>query len=276
MYAPMLATSFKGLDIRPYLEGARWVIQQKFDGNRVMIVWRPGAAPQFITRNGTVYTKRIPAWLKLLARPEGNASSTFILDGELVGEAFYAFDLLEVHFADVGDARPYRERRQALVKEFTARPAIAGRRVVVVPEADTQEDKALFVEQALQQKCEGVVIKDAEQAYYFGRRSPGWLKVKFERTADVIVIGVRTDGKESAIIALRDGSKVREVGKVSLLGKEKRQEVRPGMVVEVKYLYASDDHILQQPRILRVRDDKAPVECTVDQLVYTDKGALVR
>src|SRR4029077_8246135 len=38
-----------------------------------------------------------------------------------------------------------------------------------------------------------------------------------------------------------------------------------------KYLYASNDRKLYQPSLLRVRDDKPAAQCTIDQLVFTNR-----
>jgi hypothetical protein len=42
----------------------------------------------------------------------------------------------------------------------------------------------------------------------------------------------------------------------------------------VRYLYASDEGLLYQPTMLRIRTDKSPGECTVDQLQYTDRSII--
>lgn len=275
MYAPMLAAPFKGLDVRPYLESGRHCFQQKFDGDRLMAVWRPGARVQFVTRNGTVYTRKIPAALRDLHRPAWDDTSTIIIDGELVGDTWYVFDFLVTRFGEASDPQPYEERRRRLVSRV---PAHRKAMITLVPEVRTPDLKALFLEQALERHAEGIVVKTLDSKYRFGARSNHWLKIKFERTADVIIRSVRQKGKESAEMVMHDPDSPNPivfVGDVSILGKSK-ESVQPGQVAEVKYLYATDDHILYQPRILRVRDDKAPSECTVDQLVYTDKGVLIR
>jgi hypothetical protein len=38
---------------------------------------------------------------------------------------------------------------------------------------------------------------------------------------------------------------------------------------------AGDEHRLVQPRILRVRHDKAATSCTLDQLNYTDRRVIL-
>jgi hypothetical protein len=42
----------------------------------------------------------------------------------------------------------------------------------------------------------------------------------------------------------------------------------------VRYLYASDDRRLYQPVLLRIRDDKYPTDCQLDQLVFTNRSVV--
>jgi ATP-dependent DNA ligase len=45
-----------------------------------------------------------------------------------------------------------------------------------------------------------------------------------------------------------------------------------GSVVTVRYLYATADDRLYQAKYPVLRTDKEPKECTMDQLVYTNKA----
>ena len=51
--------------------------------------------------------------------------------------------------------------------------------------------------------------------------------------------------------------------------------VRPELVAEVKYLYATDDHQLFQPVFVAIRQDKLAKACLRDQLVRTDRGVVM-
>jgi hypothetical protein len=99
------------------------------------------------------------------------------------------------------------------------------------------------------------------------------LKAKFVVTADVIVLAVGDDGKESCTLGMVDGNTVVEIGRCSLIGKP---YVKPGDIIEVAYLYANNCKAprLYQPRLYRVRDDKTPPECTIDQLKFTNKSVM--
>jgi ATP-dependent DNA ligase len=148
---------------------------------------------------------------------------------------------------------------------------------------------------------EGVVAKDIRAPYRPGQRT-GMVKVKRVRTIDAVVMGYRP-GKEdgtvgSLILGLYDAdgglhvvghsSGLRAAEKRSLVqrlapyetGKrghgdpsrwknEKELEwieLRPELVVEVTFDHASGGRIRHGTKILRWREDKAPLECTLEQM----------
>jgi len=148
---------------------------------------------------------------------------------------------------------------------------------------------------------EGVVAKDLEAPYRRGERA-GMVKVKRVRTIDAVVMGYRP-GKEpgtvgSLILGLYDeAGRLHPVGHSSgLRAAEKRAlvdrlapyetgrrgrgdpsrwkserelewvELRPELVVEVRFDHASGGRIRHGTRILRWREDKPPREARLEQL----------
>ena len=148
---------------------------------------------------------------------------------------------------------------------------------------------------------EGVVAKDLRCPYCPGERK-GMVKVKRVRTIDAVVMGYRP-GKEpgtvgSLILGLYDGDgKLHVVGHSSgLRAAEKRElvprlaqyetgkrghgdpsrwknekelewiELRPELVVEVRFDHTSGGRIRHGTRILRWRDDKPPREARLEQM----------
>ncbi|MFL5824808.1 MAG: ATP-dependent DNA ligase [Solirubrobacteraceae bacterium] len=148
---------------------------------------------------------------------------------------------------------------------------------------------------------EGVVAKDVTAPYRPGQRT-GMVKVKRVRTIDAVVVGYRP-GKEpdtvgSLILGLYDeqgelhvvghssGLKASEkralVGKLQAYETGKRGhgdasrwksekelewiELRPELVVEVRFDHSSGGRIRHGTRILRWRDDKPPRECRIEQM----------
>jgi ATP-dependent DNA ligase len=150
--------------------------------------------------------------------------------------------------------------------------------------------------------AEGVIAKQADAPYRPGERV-GMMKVKRVRTIDAVVMGWRPGKEEgtvgSLILGLHepDGT-LRPVGHTSgFNAKQKRElpttlapyetgkrgmgdpsrwasdrelewiELRPELVVEVTFDHTSNDRIRHGAKIARWRDDKAPAECGMDQLL---------
>jgi ATP-dependent DNA ligase len=148
---------------------------------------------------------------------------------------------------------------------------------------------------------EGVVAKDVRAPYKPGERT-GMVKVKRVRTIDAVVVGYRPGKEEgtvgSLILGLYDkqgrlhvvghssGLKAAEkralVDKLQTYATGKRGhgdpsrwksekelewiELRPELVVEVRFDHASGGRIRHGTRILRWRDDKPPRECRLEQM----------
>lgn len=247
------------------------VFEQKLDGHRVMLVSPGGdAEPIALTRNGQPYTKGLPKKVRDWRFPEGNAYGDMILDGELVGDTYWVFDM--PRSVANNETTPFNVRRYALeqVFEFLTHNCSAMR---LVPQAKTTEAKQALAAEAQAHNFEGLVAKRKDSPYRAGGRTGEWLKLKFVSTADCIVTAVRDDGKESVALGLYDGQGVVDVGRASLIGKEKRGDIAVGDVVEVNYLYFTGTRIYQ-PRIVRKRTDKPMHECTVDQMKHVNKEVL--
>jgi bifunctional non-homologous end joining protein LigD len=242
------------------------VAQQKLDGVRILAHVKTTGV---IATNRAGQVTEIPeAVVAAIAEaPEGS-----VLDGELVGGEYWLFDLLQ-HGTE--DLRPlgYRDRYAEL-------DALAGELagpVKLVPSAWTKAEKKALFERLRKAKAEGIVFKRGDAAYKPGRPASGGaqLKYKFVKTADVFLTANAGNAYQMAVYA---GKKVREIGKVfagttNEVRKELDRRISEGErpVAEVQYLYATDDDNLFQPVFLQLRDDKEPEECTLEQLVHTNR-----
>jgi bifunctional non-homologous end joining protein LigD len=203
---------------------------------------------------------------------------------------FVAFDILEADGTPL-IRLPVEERRRILeqrVKEgkFLVRSvAIRG-------------DGERYYAEAVKRGLEGIMAKRLGSLYEPGVRSDAWLKVKAIRTCDCVVFGyTRGEGARAGsfgalVLGLCEGKQGVYIGRVGTgfddaalasllavleplrsdeptLADAERGEitwVRPRMVVEVAYQAVTRDGRLRMPRFLRVRTDKAPEDCTPDQL----------
>jgi ATP-dependent DNA ligase len=211
---------------------------------------------------------------------------------------FRAFDLLAVDRRKL-TGKPFAERRAALEELIAAAPGrkkSASGSVELTPLHETARSA-----EPLLLSGEGVIAKERDAVYKPGQRK-GMVKIKRVRTIDCVIVGWRP-GKEkgtvgSLILGLYDGKTLRPIGHTSgLKAKEKRELVetlkpyetgekgsgdpsrwdanrdlewyalRPELVVEVTYDHTSGGRIRHGSKIVRWRDDKAPKDCKIDQLV---------
>jgi ATP-dependent DNA ligase len=206
---------------------------------------------------------------------------------------FVAFDLL-CSEDDVLLARPYDERRAAL-EALLGEKRFGGAPVELMEVADDPDRAREWL-----QSAEGAIAKERDAPYRPGERK-GMVKVKRVRTIDAVVVGWRP-GKEqdtvgALILGLYDGDELRVVGHCSGLSvKEKKRLVgflapyesgergsgeqsrwsagrelewiglRPELVVEIDFDHVSAGRIRHGAKLRRWREDKAPAECSYEQL----------
>jgi ATP-dependent DNA ligase len=212
---------------------------------------------------------------------------------------YRAFDLLALDRSKLLK-KPFSERRAALEELIAKAP---GRKKSASGSVElTPLTKSAKRAEPLMLSGEGVIAKQLDAIYEPGKRR-GMVKVKRVRTIDCVIVGWRP-GKEagtvgSLILGLYDKKgKLIPIGHTSgLKAKEKRELVktlkpyetgekgsgdpsrwdsdrelewfalRPELVVEITYDHTSGGRIRHGSKIVRWRDDKAPKDCSIDQLV---------
>lgn len=244
---PQLLNPITEDEAERYLQDDHWCAQQKFDGKRMM-VRKSGAEIVATNRDGMAVG--FPNTLsEQLSRITGN----FVIDGESVGDTFYAFDLLENATSDLR-AAPYLARLGALRQHFGR---LAGNIVVARTAMGAQKQK--FVAELKAADKEGTVFKDLRAPWSAGRPAQGGsaLKCKFWETCSCVVM--RINARRSIEIALGGKS----VGNVTI--PPNRTIPAVGCVVEVRYLYVTGiGGSLYQPIYLGVRDDVRVEDCTLE------------
>jgi len=189
--------------------------------------------------------------------------------------------------------QPLIERKGILEENLVAE------RNLMLSEHIDGKGKAFF-EKAIELGFEGVVGKRKDGAYLPGKRTDLWLKIKKRNTIDAAVLGFmkgegsRKDYFGSLILGLFDGEKYVYVGRVGTgfelnflewFSREAepfftsespfeaepsiKREVRwlkPNFVAEVEFLEVSGDGKLRAPVFKRLRFDKNPEECLLDQI----------
>ncbi|MGZ6202386.1 MAG: non-homologous end-joining DNA ligase [Thermodesulfobacteriota bacterium] len=152
---------------------------------------------------------------------------------------------------------------------------------------------------ALGKGVEGIMAKKKQSLYEPGKRSNNWLKIKQVKTCDCVIFGyTKGEGSRgetfgSLILGLYDAERPVFIGKVgtgfsredmenlkrsldvykvdeeTLQGVDMDREItwlRPGVVCEVGYQSITEDGKLRIPVFQNIREDKDPLECTIDQI----------
>jgi len=253
---PQLLNAIEDDEVYRFIYDPAFCAQEKFDGKRILIR-KEDAAIDGINRKGLMCG--IPS---VLVNEVRQIPGNCVIDGESVGEVFWAFDILTIHGTDVR-SQPYRDRLFALNQIISADFGF-------LKLADTALDlaeKAELLDKLRRENREGIVFKSLSAAYVVGRPASGGdnLKHKFYATASFIVN--RVNGKRSVSLMLFDGPKVVPAGNVTIPPNHEIPIV--GDVVEARYLYAfRESGCIYQPVYLGKRTDITTEECTVAQLKY--------
>jgi bifunctional non-homologous end joining protein LigD len=234
-FRPMLASAGTTAD----LPDKDWQFELKWDGVRALVMG-DAKAVRLISRNGNDMSAAYPELTARAAWPEQD----FIADGEIIAVGPSGrpdFGLLQGRMklstpSDVAQAQPaapvrlmlfdllsdagrdlrglpLSERRSRLAGFF--RPSGSPVELSAVIDGDIRH----ILESAQELGLEGVMAKRTD-GRYVGQRSRSWLKLKFERTQEVVVGGWRPGKGErgrsvgSLLLGIPDGSKLRYVGRV--------------------------------------------------------------
>ncbi len=260
-------------EVDRYIHDTSWVMQQKHDGTRVLAVIDSGGV-RYFQRGGkalahTAATQHLAALtqaLEPLVMP-GSADAV-VLDGEIIiGTGhYYVFDVPDGGALPMGATVAQRLEVLAHLDNHWASFPITPVRAVRT--ARTAQDKAEMFERARRAGVEGVMVKRLDSPYEPGKRVKHSLKIKFVKTADVVVTNVNRGRNEagreigSIEFGIPTAGEVTVLGTCSVIGKE---HVEPGDVIEVAYLYRADTGGLVQPRMVRRREDKPGSDCNWDQ-----------
>jgi ATP-dependent DNA ligase len=205
---------------------------------------------------------------------------------------FVCFDVLLWDGDDL-HGKPFAQRRETVVTlPFD-----------VSPSSRDRAEAARWLDRLEVAGFDGVIAKRVDSPYLPGSRE-AVQKVKGEKTADMVVVGVTWSEKGTGIASLALGlwvdGELRPVGNAPATGKKREEilervepllgpdperlprggpsrwkpkadllewsRVPPELVVEVRYDKWQKGRIRHNARFLRFRPDKDPAECTVDQV----------
>lgn len=260
MPAPMLASVGDLSDLAGLCQDDRYQLEQKCDGRRLLCLLSDGVVTGFNRRGETTDVPNAVV-AQLLRCP-----IDIVIDGELLpGGVLWVFDLPEAHNA-ITPAAPLRLRRAALETLVRSCGWTTGA-VHLLPAAATTEAKTLLAQRVIEAGAEGLMAKNLEGAYLYGKRGSGMRKLKLTKTVDAVVIGFSAHGHDSLSLGLFD-----DHGDLVPIGEVTRQagdgaRLREGDVACVSYLYWTGSRLVQPTKPMRRGAEKAARECTMDQLV---------
>jgi bifunctional non-homologous end joining protein LigD len=254
---PMLLNPIGEQEVWRLIRHPAWALQEKFDGRRLLIQ-KQGDQVTAINRKGLVIG--LASSIGVSAQ---KITSSFIIDGECVGDVLYAFDLLEWDGEDYRP-KPYQRRLVTLARLLDA-PG-----VVHIELAETTTDptnKERLFRLLRSEKREGIVLKRLDAPYTPGRPASGGpaLKHKFYATLSAVVS--KLNPQRSVELRLLNCTGWILIGNVTI---PPNHPVPPvGSVVEVRYLYAfKESNALYQPVYLGQRKDIEQHECISAQLKF--------
>ena len=261
---PQLLNAVDEEDVDVLLEDDRFLMQPKMDGKRLLLQKENGVV-RGINRRGIACGLPQNIITDALALP-----GDWLIDGELIGDQYHTFDLLE-HDGSYR-AQPLRRRLVALFNLVASRQAQS---ISLVASYTQEAVKRRFLERSREDNLEGVVFKDMTAPYIPGRPNSAGAqrKFKFVETASVVVTSL--NGKRSVKIGVLDGERMVSCGNVTIPVGSNILGI--GDIVEVRYLYAfKESGSLFQPVYLGVRGEELELkDCSVDQLKWKRAEELV-
>mgnify|MGYP003883605697 CR=1 FL=1 len=233
------------------------------------------------------YNERgVPDFYLLQKREHIDSDFLVELRAKMFPATYVIFDVLEMKGKSLIDL-PIEERKKILSENITRSKHID---IIFF----TNDGERLWNE-IVKRGMEGVIAKRKESKYYPGQRRSEWLKIKNLKSADVVIVGYTHEKREisSLGMALYDGPDLIYVGKVGTGFDEAIAEkllkdfkivneapvrnvedappnmiwIKPNIVVEVEYLEVTKRMELRGAVFRRLRSDKSPEECTIDQVL---------
>jgi DNA ligase D-like protein (predicted ligase)/DNA ligase D-like protein (predicted 3'-phosphoesterase) len=245
-----------------------------------------------------VMSKGKPDFQTLLKRGQAVSKGEIQRQANRAPAIYVVFDILEK------DGKPLISLSLMERKRILADSLKEGTNVLL---NDFIEEKGeAYFKSAIEKGLEGIVAKNKDSHYEEGLRTGSWLKIKKLKTCDCVIFGY-TRGNETReatfgalLLGLYDKSgQPVYVGKVGtgftqeMLRKmsdkfeklktdtapfkpEKGDVVtwlKPKLVAEIAYQVVTADVKLRMPRFKRLREDKPPEECTLDQIIEDKKAS---
>ena len=252
---PQLLNEISEVEAINLIEDSNYCMQEKFDGRRRLISKNEGKIDG-INKKGII----IPLTVEMTDQLESISKSSYIIDGEDMGDKIMLFDDL------TNPNESYFNRFGLLIKLINSQDYDPDKTLQVVKTAWDKTSKKEMFKVLKESNAEGVVFKRIDAPYTPGRPASrgSQFKCKFYETASCIVSSVSDVKNSIALHVLDDDGTIVPIGNTTLYANS--PTVKVGNIVEVKYLYYNEGGSLYQPVLLDVRDDVYTDECKLDKL----------
>lgn len=254
---PQLLNSIDENEAMQLIEGDNWWAQEKLDGRR-LLVRKQGEDIAGINKKGNIIGLPLPVFdaVRLF---DGDV----VLDGEIIGDNYHAFDLLVLDGVNVRHW-PYRERLAALMNLLFG---VQQRVIKFVETAFTTGQKSTLLAKLREGRREGIVFKQVNSPSTAGKPNSGGTQLKHKFCATLSAVVAKVNRQRSVELQLIGQDGWVKCGNVTIPANHKIPVA--GQVVEVRYLYAfRESGVLFQPVYLGPRDDVDDNECLTSQIKY--------
>jgi bifunctional non-homologous end joining protein LigD len=231
-----------------------WFMEEKFDGRRLMTQ----KEVDVLSINKKGLSILIP---EVTANIIQSVSKQILVDGEIIGENYHIFDILEYDNKNL--------RNLCALERYQILSSVQEIKKFVIPAYFTEKEKRKAFQQIKLRNGEGVVFKKKDSTYVSGRPASGGyhLKYKFWASATVKVIQ-QNKNKRSVTVAVYDGNQQRDMGNVTIPSNYDIPKV--GDFVEIIYLYChpGEEGKLYQSKYKGIRDDQDISDCNLSQIKF--------
>lgn len=249
-FVPQLLNPIRTVEsVESKIHDSKFWAQEKHDGERRPILVDQGKVTGL---NKEGLTSGLP--MNLVTEVLSLGCSSLLLDGEVMGERYVAFDVLEANGDDLR-SKSYQTRLNWLEALLSGRP-LEG--IELVHTARTASEKRQLLNRLRAHGGEGIVFKEMEAGYSPARPASGGaqIKYKFMETCSVRVASHSKAKRSVELEGLADDLKTPvALGKVTIPPNMEIPAV--GALVNVEYLYRYPTGALFQTVFKGVRTDQS-------------------
>lgn len=260
--SPMLLNPMDEEEFEAILADDDWMLQEKFDGERLMIL-KDEKGTRGINRRGLFVA--MPS--EIVDAIDALPAKSLLMDAEWLGVRCAPFDLMELDGKPIGQMGT-EERKAVLDELLSGVPQGHLKTFVRIVDALGTKGKRELHDKVKAGGGEGVVGKLRSAPYQGGRPASGGpqIKRKFFEEATLIVGNCHASKRSVEVFGLSEKGEMVSLGRVTI---PPNQEIpKNGDLVDVRYLYAYRDGGLHVPTYKGPRTDLEVGSAVLSQLKY--------